>query len=149
ATNNLIFSNVAGNGKITAATPAAFQSLQIGQTILISGTSAANNGVYTITSVSPDGNSITLDQPVNAQVEPDGTGVLIKWAVPNGTALALSGSTAGNNGAYTVTWPTNAELVAAGLDPNAGNIVSGDVLFTKSQIPVTGAPETINLESRA
>ncbi|MBY0509050.1 MAG: hypothetical protein K2P94_02755 [Rhodospirillaceae bacterium] len=149
ATGNLIFSNVAGNGKITSATPAAFKSLQIGQTLLISNTTAANNGVYTITSVSPDGNSVTLDQPVNAAVEPNGGGTLIKLAVPNGTALALSGSTAGNNGAYTVTWPTNAQLVAAGLDPNAGAVVSGDVLFTKTQIPVTGAPETISLESRA
>lgn len=149
ATDNLIFSNVGSNGKITAATPAAFKSLQIGQTILINGTTAANNGVYTITAVSPDGNSITLDQSVNAAVETAGTGVEIKLAIPSGTMLALSGSTAGNNGAYTVHWPTNAQLVAAGLDPNAGSIVSGDVIFTQNQIPVTGTPETISLESQA
>jgi len=149
ATNNLIFSNVGANGKITAATPAAFKSLQVGQTILLNGTTNTNNGVYTITAVSPDGNSITLDQSVNAGVEPDGTGVQIKLAVPNGTALALSGSTQGNNGAYTVKWPTNAELVAAGLDPNAGAIVSGDVIFTQNKIPVTTNPEIINLESKA
>jgi len=148
-TDNLIFSNVGSNGKITAATPASFKSLQVGQTILINGTTAANNGVYTITSVSPDGNSITLDQPVNATVEPAGTGVEIKLAIPNGTTLAMSGSVAGNNGAYTVKWPTNAELVAAGLDPNGGNIVTGDVIFTQNQVPVTGAPETITLESNA
>ena len=149
ATDNLIFSNVAGNGKITAATPGSFKSLQVGQTLLMNGTTLANNGVFTITAVSPDGNSITLDQPVNAGVEPNGTGVELKLAVPNGTALALTGSTAGNNGAYTVKWPTNAELVAAGLDPNAGNIVSGDVIFTQNQIPITGAPETISLNSKA
>jgi len=149
ATNNLIFSNVAGNGKITAATPAAFKSLQIGQTLLINGTTAGNNGVYTITAVSPDGNSITLDQPVNDVVELDGTGVEIKLAIPNGTSLALSGSVAGNNGAYTVKWPTNAELVAAGLDPNSGAVVTGDMIFTQGQIPVTGAAETITLESKA
>ncbi len=149
ATNNLIFSNVGANGKITAATPAAFKSLQVGQTILINGTTNTNNGVYTITAVSPDGNSITLDQSVNAGVEPDGTGVQIKLAVPNGTALALSGSTQGNNGAYTIKWPTNAELVAAGLDPNSGSVVSGDVIFTQNQIPVTANPEIINLESKA
>jgi len=149
ATDNLIFSNVGANGKITAATPAAFKSLQIGQTILINNTAAANNGVYTITAVSPDGNSITLDQPVNAAVEPAGSGVEIKLVVPNGTTLALSGSVAGNNGAYTVKWPTNAELVAAGLDPNGGSIVTGDVIFTQNQIPVDGAPETITLESKA
>ena len=149
ATDNLIFSNVAGKGKITAATPAAFKSLQIGQTILVGNTTASNNGVYTITAVSPDGNSITLDQSVNATVENASNNVLIKLAVPNGTALALSGSAAGNNGAYTVKWPTNAELVAAGLDPNSGAVISGDVLFTKSPIPVTGSPETISLESKA
>jgi flagellar hook-associated protein 3 FlgL len=149
ATSNLIFSNVNGNGKITAATPAAFQSLQIGQTILIGNTSSSNNGVYTITSVSPDGNSITLDQPVTDAVEDVSQGVQIKLAVPNGTTLALSGSTAGNNGAYTVIWPTNADLIAAGLDPNNGDIIGGDVLFTQRPIPVTGAPETISLESKA
>jgi flagellar hook-associated protein 3 FlgL len=149
ATDNLIFSNVAGNGKITAATPAAFKSLQIGQTILINNTTSANNGVYTITAVSPDGNSITLDQPVNAAVEAAANNVEIKLAVPNGTALALSGSALGNNGAYTVTWPTNAQLVAAGLDPNAGAVVSGDVIFTKTPIPVTGTPETITMASKA
>ncbi len=149
ATDNLIFTNVAGNGKITAATPGAFKSLQVGQTLLINGTSLSNNGVYTITAVSPDGNSVTLDQAVNAGTELNGTGVELKLAVPNGTALALTGSTAGNNGAYTVKWPTNAELVAAGLDPNAGNVVSGDVIFTQNQIPVTGAPETISLNSKA
>ncbi len=149
ATDNLIFSNVAGNGKITAATPGAFRSLQIGQTILINNTTAGNNGVYTITAVSPDGNSITLDQPVNDAVEGAANGVEIKLAVPNGTTLALSGSTAGNNDAYTVKWPTNAELLAAGLDPNAGDVVSGDVLFTQNPIPVTTVAETITLRSTA
>lgn len=149
ATNNLIFSNVAGKGKITAATPAAFQSIQVGQTLLIGNTSSSNNGIYTVTAVSPDGNSITLDQPVNDAVEDVSQGVEIKLAVPSGTTLALSGSAAGNNGAYTVTWPTNAQLLAAGLDPNAGDVVGGDVLFTKTPIPVTGSPETISLESKA
>jgi flagellar hook-associated protein 3 FlgL len=150
ATGNLIFSNVADQGKITAATPASFKSLQIGQTILVNGSTNSNNGVYTITSVSPDGNSITLDQPFNnPAVEPEANNVQVKLAVPNGTALALTGSTAGNNGAYTVTWPTNAQLIAAGLDPNGGAIVTGDVIFTKAPIPVTTDPETITLDSRA
>ena len=57
STGNLIFSNVNGAGKITAATPGAFKSLQVGQTILINNSAVAqgaptgtdNNGVYTIT----------------------------------------------------------------------------------------------------
>jgi flagellar hook-associated protein 3 FlgL len=152
ATGNLIFSNVGANGKITSAVPGAFRSLQIGQTFLMNGTAGStdNNGVYTITSVSPDGNSITLDQNVNAGTELNTNGVELNLTVPNGTALALTGSGAGNNGAYTIVWPTNAELLAAGFDPNAGNIVTGDTLFTKGQVPVPGAgPETISLNSSA
>jgi flagellar hook-associated protein 3 FlgL len=134
ATGNLLFSNVGANGKITATTPASFRSLQVGQTIILDGTSLANNGVFTITDVSPDGLTITVDQNVNAGAETGGT-VEINLTIPNGTALALSGSTDGNNGAYTVRWPTNAELVAAGLDPNAGQVVAGDMIFFDNQIP--------------
>lgn len=147
ATGNLIFSNVGSNGKITATTPGSFRALQVGQTFLLDGTSLANNGVFTITNVSPDGMTITLDQNVNAGAETGGT-VEMNLTVPTGTALAMSGSTVGNNGAYTVRWPTNAELVAAGLDPNAGQVVPGDLLFLDNQVPILSA-ETISLDSRA
>ncbi len=156
ATGNLIFSNVAGNGKITAASPGSFRSLQIGQTIMVNNTGTAqgvgtptdNNGIYTITSVSPDGNSITLDQPVNAGTALAADNVEINLTAPNNTAMALSGSSAGNNGAYTLTWPSNADLIAAGYDMNAGDLVTGDSVFTKRRIPVTSAgPETITLTS--
>jgi flagellar hook-associated protein 3 FlgL len=159
ATGNLIFSNVGANGKITAATPGAFRSLQVGQTILINNTAAAqgagtptdNNGVYTITAVSPDGNSITLDQAINAGTALAADNVEINLTVPNGTTLALSGSVAGNNGPYTITWPSNADFLAAGIDFNSGapDIISGDGVFTLNQIPVTGAGETITLQSNA
>ncbi len=159
ATGNLIFSNVGDNGKISAATPGAFRSLQVGQTFLLNNTAVAqggtgaldNNGVYTITAVSPDGNTITLDQTVNAGTEVAANGVEIKLAPPNGTALALTGSAAGNNGAYTITWPSNADLVAAGYTLNGAtpDIVTGDILFTDNQIPVTGSGETIKLESKS
>lgn len=149
ATGNLIFSNVGDNGKITATTPGSFRSLQVGQTFLMEGTGLTNNGVYTITNVSPDGNTITLDQNVTAGAETGGT-VEMHLTVPNGTALAMSGSGAGNNGAYTVRWPTNAELAAAGYDMNGAlNIVQGDLIFVDNQVPITGAPETITLESKA
>lgn len=149
ATGNLVFSNVGPNGKITATTPGAFRSLQVGQTFLMEGTTLANNGVYTITSVSPDGKTVTLDQNVTAGAETSGT-VAMHLTVPNGTALALSGSTAGNNGAYTVRWPTNADLIAAGYDMTGPlDIVQGDVIFVTGQVPVTGTPETISLDSRA
>jgi len=148
-TGNLVFSNVGSNGKITATTPGAFRSLQVGQTFLMEGTTLANNGVYTITNVSPDGNTITLDQNVTGGAETSGT-VAMHLTVPNGTALALSGSTAGNNGAYTVRWPTNAELTAAGYDMSGAlNLVQGDTIFVANQVPIVGAPETITLESKA
>lgn len=148
ATGNLLFSNVGSNGKITATTPASFRAMQVGQTFIVDGSSLSNNGVYTITGVSPDGNTITVDQNVTAGAE-TGTGVQLKLTIPNGTAMALSGSVAGNNGAYTVRWPTNAELAAAGFDPNGGQVVPGDMIFLDNQIPITGAGETISLDSRA
>jgi flagellar hook-associated protein 3 FlgL len=159
ATGNMIFSNVGTNGRISSATPGAFRSLQVGQTILVNNSAVLqggagalnNNGVYTITAVSPDGNTITLDQNVNPGTEIAANGVDIKLAPPNGTALALSGSGAGNNGAYNITWPTNADLTAAGygLNTAAPAIVTGNILFTDNQIPVTGGAETITLQSRA
>jgi len=148
ATGNLVFSNVGDNGKITATTPGSFRALQVGQTFFLNGTTLGNNGVYTITDVSPDGNTISLDQNVTGGAETAGA-VELGLTVPTGTTMALSGSTAGNSGAYTIRWPTNAELVAAGYDPGAGQVVPGDVLFLDNQVPVTGAGETISLNSTA
>lgn len=147
-TGALQFSNVGDNGKIMATTPGAFRSLQVGQTFMIANSTIGNNGVFTITDVSPDGNTITLDQNVNAGVDSD-PGVQFNLTVPNGTAMALSDSTIGNNGAYTIRWPTNAQLVAMGLDPNGGSVVNGDVLFFDGQAALNGSGETITLESKA
>lgn len=119
----LVFSNVGANGKVQATSPGAFKSLQVGQTIMINGSdpgqggATGNNGIYTITAVSPDGSTLTLDQNVaNPGVEPSGGPAVINLAVPNGTTLALTGSSAGNNGAYTVHWPTNADLTAEAME---------------------------------
>lgn len=156
STGNLVFSNVGSNGKVTAATPGAFKSVQVGQTILLNNTGPGqggttdNNGVYTVTGVSSDGNTLTFDQKVNAGLEPAGGNVQLNLGVPNGTALALDGSTAGNNGAYTMKWPSNADLIAAGFNLSGGDIVGGDTLFSSKPIPVpSAAPETINLKSMA
>ena len=156
ATGNLVFTNVNGAGKITAATPGAFKSVQVGQTLLINGAGAAqgavtdNNGAYTVTAVSSDGNTVTLDQTVNTGIEPAGGAVKLNLGVPNGTALALDGSTAGNNGAYTMKWPSNADMLAAGVNLSSGEIVDGSVLFTSKPMPVpSSSPEAINLKSMA
>ncbi|TAL03304.1 MAG: hypothetical protein EPO08_04490 [Rhodospirillaceae bacterium] len=145
---SLNFTNIGANGKVTASIPGAFKSLQVGQTISFDNTASGtnNNGIYTVTAVSPDGNSITLDQNVNAGVEPvDST--KINLLVPNGTAMALSGSAAGNNGAKTITWPTNAQLAAAGFSNGDGAPPQdGSTLFINPQVP-SAVSETISLNS--
>ena len=155
-TGNLVFTNVGANGKVTAATPGAFKSIQIGQTILLDGAGALqgaatdNNGVYTVTSVSPDGGTITFDQNVNAGTELAGGGVKFNLGIPDGTALAMDGSVAGNNGAYTMKWPKNADLIAAGYSLSSGDIVNGNTVFSRKPIPIPGASgEVVNLKSMA
>ena len=148
---SLIFSNVGTNGKMQSLTPGAFKSLQIGQTISLNNTDpsqgggTANNGVYTITDISLDGSTVTLDQNVNAGTE-SYAGTEINLLVPNGTTMALTGSTNGNNGAYTMKWPTNAELVAAGYSLTTGQIVDGGTLFTDPPLVSTTA-ETVSFNS--
>ncbi len=148
---SMVFTNVGANGKITATTPGAFKALQVGQTFFVNNTDAGqggttgNNGVYTITAVSADGNTITLDQNVNAGVEPAGA-ANIALTVPNGTTMAMTGSTAGNNGAYTMKWPSNAELTAAGYNLGSGQVVDGSILLTSPQV-VSTAVEVISLDS--
>lgn len=148
ATGALQFSNVGENGKVMATTPAAFRGLQVGQTFFINNSTIGNNGVFTITDVSTDGSTITLDQNVVGGVESD-PNVVFNLTVPNGTAMAMSDSSIGNNGAYTIRWPTNAQLVAMGLDPNGGAVVNGDMLFFDKQAAVNGSSETISLTSEA
>ena len=105
------------DGKITATVQGAFSTLQVGQIISIDNTAGGvnSNGIFTITAVSPDGDTITLDQNLaNTGVEAAGTTATINLLVPDGTTLALSGSVLGNDRAHTVHWPTNAELATAG-----------------------------------
>ena len=148
---SMVFTNVGANGKITATTPGAFKSLQVGQSFFVNNTdpsqggSTANNGVYTITAVSSDGNTITLDQNVNAGTEPVGS-ASIGLTVPNGTTMAMTGSTAGNNGAYTISWPSNADLTAAGYNLGSGQLVNGSTLLISPQT-VSNATEVISLDS--
>ncbi len=154
AFGNLTFANVSGDGTITSSVQNAFSNLTVGQTILLDGTEVAgagatdNNGVYTITAVSGDGTRITLDQTVNAGAEAAGTGVEINLGVPDGTTMFLEGTDVSNDGAYTVRWPTNAEIAAAGLNPNAAapDIVDGDLIWVTGQV-VDVSGETISLDA--
>lgn len=143
------------NATITSSIVGAFSGLEIGQTFLLAGTgSGSNNGVYTVTNVSSDGTTITLDQPVLAPgIEAAGTGIEMRLVPSNGTTIHLTGSTANNNEAYTVRWPTNAELTTApfnggaGFNLGAGEVVTGNVLFISGQVNST-APETVNFNTR-
>ena len=61
--------------------------------------------------------------------------------------MALSGSAAGNNGAYNITWPTNAQLAAAGFsNADGAPPQDGSTLFIDPQVP-SNASETISLNS--
>ena len=152
---DLNFANAAGAGVITSSVQNAFSNLTVGQTILLNGTETAgtgstdNNGVYTITAVSGDGTQITLEQTVTAgNKTAAGAAVNINLAVPDGTTMFLSGTDATNDGAYTVRWPTNAEIAGIPLNMNAGApaVVTGDVMWVTGQVIDTSG-ETITLDA--
>lgn len=154
---DLTYSNSGTDGIITSSNQNAFSNLTVGQTILVNGTQTAgggggltnNNGVYTITAVSGDGTQITLDQNVNAGSDTAAAAaVTINLAVPDGTTMFLSGSDVTNDGAYTVRWPTNAEIDATGLTRNAAtpDIVDGDLMWVSGQVIDTSG-ETVTLDA--
>ncbi len=132
----------ANNGTISSSIAGSFANLEIGQTIMID--QGSNNGIFTVTGVSGDGRTLTLDQPLATSTDPTGTGVVFRLVPPNGTTIHISGSDNSNDGAYTVRWPTNAEIAAGAFGTNA---------LDGSQIIVTGQifnqnPETVTLDTR-
>lgn len=152
---DLTFSNVAAEGVITSSVQNAFANVAVGQTILLNGTETAgtgstdNNGVYTITAVSGDGTQITLDQAVTVGTElAAAAAVEINLAVPDGTTMFLSGTDVTNDGAYTVRWPTNAEIAGIPLNMNAAApaVVSGDVMWISGQV-IDASGETVTLDA--
>ena len=152
---NLTFGNVATNGTITSDVQNAFANLTVGQTILLNGTEIAGtgtadaNGVYTITAVSGDGTQITLDQNIPVGAAAIGTGAEINLAVPDGTTVFLSGTDVTNDGAYTVRWPTNAEIAGIPLNMNAvaPAVVSGDVMWMSGQV-IDASGETATFDAQ-
>lgn len=152
---DLTFSNTGTNGIITSSNQDAFNNLSVGQTILLNGTETAgtgstdNNGVYTITAVSGDGTQITLDQNVTVGTETAAAAAVnINLAVPDGTTMFLSGSDVTNDGAYTVRWPTNAEIAGIPLNMNAAApaVVSGDVMWITGQV-IDASGETATFDA--
>lgn len=145
---SLTFENVNGAGTMTSNVPGAFSNLEIGQTFTINNSATGNGGVYTVRGISGDGTTITLDQPVVAPAATDaaGGGVEMRLVPPNGSTIYLSGSAA-NNEAYTVRWPTNAELVAMGFNPAAGDVNQGNTMFLSGQV-FDPTAETVNFATR-
>lgn len=139
---DLTFANVGTDGTITSSISGAFSNLEVGQTFALD-QSSGNNGIFTIKSISTDGRIITLDQQVNAATDTAGTGDVMRFVPPNGTTIYMKGSN-NNNGAYTVRWPTNAELAAA---PFSGNVVDGSRIFVSGQV-INTASETVSFETR-
>jgi len=140
---DLTFANSGANGTITSSVPGAFSNLEVGQTFTLDLTSG-NNGVFTVTGVSGDGRTLTVDQNVTAGTDLAAAGVIMRRVPPNGTTIYMTGSGNNNNGAYTVRWPTNAEQAAA---PFTGAVFDGSRIFVSGQVPNT-TPETVNFETR-
>jgi len=97
-----------------------------------------------VTSVSGDGRTMTLDQPLTAATDATGTGVLVRLVPPNGATIHMSGSTNSNNGAYTVRWPTNAELAAS---PFGSNALDGSQIIVSGQV-FNPTNETVTFATR-
>jgi flagellin-like hook-associated protein FlgL len=137
---SLTYAGSATNGTITSSFNGAFSNFEVGQTFALD--SSSNNGIYTVTAVSADGRTITVDQPLSAGS--DAAGPVMRFLPPNGATIFLSGSANGSNGAYTVRWPTNAELNSA---PFGGLVLDGSQIFLTGQLNNT-TPETVNLRTR-
>jgi flagellar hook-associated protein 3 FlgL len=140
---DLTYANNGSNGTVTASSAGAFANLEVGQTFVFDQTSG-NNGIYTVKSISGDGRTITLDQPLVAGTDLAAGNMLMRFVPPNGTTIYMSGSANSNNGPYTVRWPTNAEMAAA---PFAGSIFDGSRLFVSGQVLNTAA-ETVSFQTR-
>jgi hypothetical protein len=138
----LTYANSGSNGTITSSVAGAFTNLEVGQTFALD--SSSNNGIYTITGISGDGRTITVNQTVTAGTDASGGGMTMRFLPPNGSTIHLSGSSNSNNGAYTVRWPTNAETAAA---PFTGSVVDGSRLYVSGQVLSTTA-ETVSFATK-
>lgn len=134
--------NNGANGTITSSVAGAFSNYEIGQTISLE--NGSNGGIYTVTAVSGDGRTITLDQSLTQATDNSGSGVIIRFLPPNGSTIYLTGSSNGNNSAYTVRWPSNSDLASSTFGSNA---VDGSQIIVTGTIP-NPTPETVSMETR-
>lgn len=153
-------------GSIVSDQPDAFSGLSVGMSFMLDDKNAVQDtggtavtdrqsGVYTITEISADGKTITIEPP------PPGTGgnpaqlaatsgAEIRLTVPEGTRISIKNS-AGQNEDYTVHWPSNADLTAAGYDLTsnadaATSVINGKKLFLTPPFSTSstsyGVPQT-------
>jgi hypothetical protein len=123
-------------GTIAAGKNNAFAGLSRGMTILLDDNqnppATDLDGIYTITDISDDRRTITVEPP-----PPDGTitsttGAVMRIGIPEGTRIQVDNSTS-NDGYYTVTWPDT-------LSPaDRAAAIAGEKIFTRESM----ASETV------
>jgi|GEM_PF-2383503 len=130
-------------GSIVSDQPNAFSGLSVGMTFFLDDDNAVENtggtavtdrqsGIYTITDISSDGKTMTIVPPpagtggTTAQI-PSTAGAEIRLTAPEGARISVKNS-AGQNEDYTIHWPTNADLTAAGYDLTT-DLIDGKKLF--------------------
>lgn len=155
-----VYPSVTGDntkGLIVSDQPDAFSGLASGMTFFLddggsSGGSVSDrqSGVYTITSISSDGKTLTVEPPPPG----DGTSLdpvqiantdpsKITLTVPEGTRISVK-NTMGQDEEYTVHWPTNSDLSAAGYDLTAitegtNDLITGKRLFVTPAMATSSA----------
>jgi len=126
------------DGTITSDKDKAFSGLSVGMTVLIDddGSTGANDqdGIYTITRISPDGRSITVEPPPPGDglgnavtADPTAGDPEFRIGLPEGTRIKVAGST-DNDGYFTVSWPDSLDSGDGALWTEA---LAGQRLFVK------------------
>jgi flagellin-like hook-associated protein FlgL len=150
-TINPTLSGDPSQGSFVSDQPNSFSGLSVGMTFLFDDNNSVQDtggaavvdrqsGVYTITGISADGKTINVEPPppgtggLAAQV-PNTASAEIRLTMPEGSRITMVNS-AGQDEDYTVHWPTNADLTAAGYNLTT-DIIDGKRLFVTPPFDVT------------
>lgn len=125
-------------GSITSPNANAFSRLERGMALLIDSGTAA--GVYTITEISEDGRYMKVTPPFPSAVTES---INLNVGVPDGAAIRLENSS-GNNTVFTVRYPSNTDITAAGT---MTKILAGEMIYTTPVIPTIGNQADVNIVS--
>jgi flagellin-like hook-associated protein FlgL len=150
-TINPTLSGDPSQGSFVSDQPNSFSGLSVGMTFLFDDNNAVEDtggaavvdrqsGVYTITGISADGKTINVQPPppgtggLAAQV-PNTASAEMRLTMPEGSRITMVNS-AGQDEDYTVHWPTNADLTAAGYNLTT-DIIDGKRLFVTPPFDTT------------